>query len=354
MDFVKYDDASLFEKVKKARNTYIHDLQIANDTYKDSVAVAKKMYQRDFIGSAIETAKSGFEKERTRIEYKFLSDCEEMIASAERTVTSRLEKRDANKINEVRMLRGMKITPREFAVIAKRHSLTLDYFASKELRELAEQNNIVVEDLPETVKLLPSFDEQMDCLAELRQECEDFIAKFNPDIESVNDLMLLSDRKLTVWENKFTNGLRSVSQLSDDAKIRRSMVKIEGCANEAKKGTAIREELSSVDDGLRARLLFEIADSRIVSDIAVKMSGCADEIEAFRNGGSREYKEAVSAMEKVKSADTSLHAKKIARANRHNKYFTSELKREAVNDSKLQDVSEFVGECLADDAETDG
>ena len=251
------------------------------------------------------------------------------------------------------MLRGMKITPREFAVIAKRHSLTLDYFASKELRELAEQNNIVVEDLPETVKLLPSFDEQMDCLAELRQECEDFIAKFNPDIESVNDLMLLSDRKLTVWENKFTNGLRSVSQLSDDAKIRRSMVKIEGCGNEAKKGTAICEELSSVDDGLRARLLFAIADSNAVSDIAVKMSGCFDEIEAFRNGGTKEYKEAISAMEKVKTADTSLHAKEIARANRHNKYFTSELKREAVNDSKLQDVSDFVGECLVDDAKAD-
>ena len=49
MDFVKYDDASLFEKVKKARDTYISALKIANDTYKDSVAVAKKMYQRDFI-----------------------------------------------------------------------------------------------------------------------------------------------------------------------------------------------------------------------------------------------------------------------------------------------------------------
>ena len=353
MDFVKYDDASLFEKVKKARDTYISDLKIANDTYKDSVAVAKKMYQRDFIGSAIETAKSGYEKEHRRIEYKFLSDCEEMISSAERTVTSRLEKRDANKINEVRVLRGMKITPREFAVIAKRHSLTLDYFASKELRELAEQNNIVVEDLPETVKLLPSFDEQMDCLAELRQECEDFIAKFNPDIESVNDLMLLSDRKPTVWENKFTNGLRSVSQLSDDAKIRRSMVKIEGCGNEAKKGTAIREELSSVDDGLRARLLFAIADSNAVSDIAVKMSGCSDEIESFRSsGGTKEYREGLEALEKVKGADTSLHAKEIARANRHNKYFTSELARESVNDSKLQDVKEFVDSLS--DAETDG
>ena len=131
------------------------------------------------------------------------------------------------------------------------------------------------------------------------------------------------------------------------------MTSIEGAGNEGEKGKEIKSALSSVDDSLRARLLFEIADSHIISDIAVKMSGCADEITAFKSGGTKEFKEAVSAMEKVKSADTSLHAKEIARANRHNKYFTSELKREAVNDSKLQDVSEFVGECLADDTKTD-
>lgn len=334
-NFVKYDDASLFETIRKARDAYRNDLKIASDTYKDAVAMARKTYLPSAVGGAIETAKDGFDKEKNRLEFRFLSTCDEAIREAEKTVTSRLENRDANKISEVRMLRGMKITPREFAVIAKRHSLTLDYFASKELRELAEQNHICVEDLPESIKLLPSFDEQMDCLAELKQECEDFVADYNPDIESPKDLMYLSDRKITAWENRFTNGLRSASQLSDDAKIRRSMTAIEGAGNEATKGKAIKEALSSVDDGLRARLLFEIADSRIISDTAVKMSGSADEITAFRNGGTAEFKDAQDAVKRIAEVKDIGDEKALETIHsmRGNRYFNTELRKVANTDT---------------------
>lgn len=351
-NFVKYDDASLFETIRKARDAYRNDLKIASDTYKDAVAEAKKTYLPAAVGSAIEEAKNGFDQEKNRLEFRFLSTCDEVIRGAEKTVTSRLRNRDADKINEVRMLRGMKITPREFAVIADRQSLTLDYFASKELRELAEQNGICVEDLPESIKILPTFDEQMDCLEELKQECEDFVTDFNPDIESPKDLMYLSDKKITSWENRFTNGLRSASQLSDDAKIRRSMTAIEGAGNEATKGKAIREALSGVDDGLRARLLFEIADSRIISDTAVKMSGSADEITAFRNGGTAEYKDAQDAVKRIAEVKDIGDEKALETIHsmRGNRYFNTELRKVANTDTMRHyaELSEQAAEGVSD------
>ncbi len=351
-NFVKYDDASLFETIRKARDAYRNDLKIASDTYKDAVAKAKKTYLPAAVGSAIEEAKNGFDQEKNRLEFRFLSTCDEVIRGAEKTVTSRLRNRDADKINEVRMLRGMKITPREFAVIADRQSLTLDYFASKELRELAEQNGICVEDLPESIKILPAFDEQMDCLEELKQECEDFVTDFNPDIESPKDLMYLSDKKITSWENRFTNGLRSASQLSDDAKIRRSMTAIEGAGNEATKGKAIKEALSSVDDGLRARLLFEIADSRIISDTAVKMSGSADEITAFRNGGTAEFKDAQGAVKKIAEVKDIGDEKALETIHsmRGNRYFNTEL-RKVANTDTMRHYAELAEEQAAEGAE---
>ena len=349
-DFMIFqDDMNFFEAIKKGRDTYTNEIILAHDAYKTAVDTAKQMFRPAHLKNALESAKSDFDKAKRKAEFKFLSDCDSFLSEAEKECTSRLIAPDAKKLAEVKQLQGLKFTPREFTVLCRRSGWTLDYYVCKVLRQIADDNGICIEDLPSDIKLLPEYDEQLNVLSEFKQGIEDYVAEYAPDNDLPSVRMLISDTKIGDWESRYSNGLRSAKTLSDDAQLRRFMTSIEGAGNEAEKGKEIKTALSGVDDGLRARLLFEIADSRIVSDIAVKMSGCADEIEAFRNGGTKEYKEAVSAMEKVKGAGTSLHAKEIARANRHNKYFTSELKREAVNDSKLQDVSEFVGECLADD-----
>ena len=347
------DDVSFFEKIKKGRDTYAKEITLAHDAYKTAVDMAKQMYRPAHVAKAIESAKSDFDKAKRKAEFKFLSDCDSFLSEAEKECTSRLIAPDAKKLAEVKQLQGLKFTPREFTVLCRRSGWTLDYYVCKVLRMIADDSGICIEDLPSDIKILPEYDEQLNVLSEFKQGIEDYVAEYAPDNDLPSVRMLISDTKIGDWESRYSNGLRSAKTLSDDAQIRRFMTSIEGAGNEAEKGKEIKTALSGVDDGLRARLLFEIADSRIVSDIAVKMSGCFDEIEAFRNGGTKEYKQGIEALEKVKGADSSLRAKEIARANRHNKYFTSELKREAVNDAKLQDVSEFVGECLVDDAKTD-
>ena len=322
-----------------------------DDSLADQIADIRSKFLPSAVSREVEHVQQEHDKKVERLQFRFSQTVDEAIKSAENSSKSRLTARDATKLNDVRMLKGMKLTASELAVICKNSNLTMDYFCCKVLRELAESNDICLEDLPD-VHILPSLDEQLNTLDELRSECVEFLATYSSKHEHLSDLDLLKDNRLTAWETRFTNGLRSVKDISDDAKLRRSMSHIKSAPNELEKGRAIKAELAEVPDSLRARLLFEIAESRTISDVALSFSGNADEIEAFRNGGTKEYKEAVSAMEKVKTADTSLHAKEIAQGFKDNRYFRSELARESVNDSKLQDVKEFVDSLS--DAETDG
>lgn len=242
------------------------------------------------------------------------------------------------------MFREIPVTASELAVICRDNRYAMDYPCSKLLRLIAEQNDIVIEDLP-GVNILPSLDEQLDVLDELKNECTEFIDTYSSGHEHLSDVAFLHDGKLTAWENRFTCGLRSVKDLSDDAKVRRLMSHVRNSSNEVDKGLKLKQALAECPDSLRAEFVSRVAESHTITDIALKLSGAKDEILAFRNGGTQEFKTAKQAVTRIKSADTSsLDAKRIGLANKDNKFFKGAMEREAVSDKKVREVVEFLND----------
>lgn len=338
-----FDNENIFDVVQKARDKYKAGLKRADDSLSESLKRIKEDYRPSAAGKHIEEAKQVHAKEVDRLRFAFSQTVDDALKVAEGSCKSRLVNRDAGKFNELKMFREIPVTASELAVICRDNRYALDYPCSKLLRQIAEQNDIAIEDLPE-INILPSLDEQLDVLDELKNECTEFIDTYSSKHEHLSDLDLLKDDRLTAWENRFTCGLRSVKDLSDDAKVRRLMSHVRNSSNEVDKGLKLKQALAECPDALRAEFISRVAESHTITDIALKLSGARDEILAFRNGqGTREYKNAVSAIEQIKSAD-SLDAKRIGLANKDNKYFVGALEREAVADKKVREVVEFIND----------
>lgn len=328
MAFVTFDSDDIFNMTAVARDSFKNAVKSADKKRTAKLEHARKFSNDAGYALAKKEADADYEKAVEKARFAVKTEFFDALDSVRSKEVKRVQTIPETKLSKIKLLSDRKMSAEELHALAKIDGFALDYWCSQHLRDIAENSGLVLEDLPD-VHVLPSLSTKLRVIDEIMNETEDMLKNYNPD-ETVKDMAYLHDCHITKWTERFTNGLRTLASLSDEAIIRRSFSKINEGMDERERGKAIKEALDTVPDKCRVALINKIADSHIIGDVALKLSGYEDEIKSFRdNGGTGEYKSALSAVEIVKGASDVMDERALQTIHdmRGNRYFISELEK---------------------------
>ena len=324
-----FDSVSIFDMCAVARDDFKSAVKKADKKRSRQLEKARK-YCSD-AGYKIEKDKADTEynesvsRARLRIENEFF----DALAVERSKAVEQVQKIEAGRLAKIKLLSDRTMTIDELHALASLDTYTMDYWSSRVLADIAERSGLVLEDLPD-IHVLPSLSTKLRVLDEIQSETEEMLTGYNPKEDSPKDFAYLHDAHITKWTERYTNGLRTLASLSDETIIRRAFSKINEGMDERERGKAIKEALDTVPDKCRVALINKIADSHVIGDVALKLSGYEDEIKSFRdNGGTGEYKSALSAVEVVTGASDVMDEKALQTIHdmRGNRFFLSELEK---------------------------
>lgn len=350
-----FDSVSIFDMCAVARDDFKSAVKKADKKRSRQLEKARK-YCSD-AGYKIEKDKADTEynesvsRARLRTENEFF----DALAVERSKAVEQVQKIEAGRLAKIKLLSDRTMTVDELHALASLDTYSMDYWSSRVLADIAERSNVTLEDMPD-IHFLPSLSTKLRVLDEIQSETEEMLTGYNPKEDSLKDTAYLHDAHITRWMEKYTNGLKSVSELPDSLIVKRAISKIGGGLSEAERGKAIKEQLEKVPDRCRAALLNEIASSHVIGDVALKLSGYESEIKSFRdNGGSDEYKKALSAVETVKGASDVMDEKALQAIHdmRGNRYFLGELQKSAVDSEVARHYAELAEMDKAENAKTD-
>ena len=329
MAFVTFDSDDIFNMTAVARDSFKNAVKSADKKRAAKLEHARKFSNDAGYALAKKEADADYEKAVEKARFAVKTEFFDALDSARAKEVKRVQTIPETKLSKIKLLSDRKMSAEELHALAKIDGFALDYWCSQHLRDIADISGLVLEDLPD-VHILPSLSTKLRVIDEIMNETEDMLKNYNPKEDSLKDFAYLHDAHITKWTENFTNGLRTLASLSDEAIIRRSFSKINEGMNEFERGQAIKSALDECPDKCRATLLTKIAESHIIGDTALKLSGYETEIKSFRdNGGSDEYKKALSAVEVVKGASDAMDEKalQVIHDMRGNRYFISELEK---------------------------
>ncbi len=171
-----------------------------------------------------------------------------------------------------------------------------DYWASRALSDIAEQNGI---DSVE-IGLESAYDTKMSILDQLAGQLNRIFKYYgtNDPIERPKvNYMYLND---TIIERAKQMYGGKAGKLSDSQKADRAYFTVRTQHTDIQKGIAIANVLRNAKDGVRNLILCRIAEDNSISSMAAEFSGHFEEITGFKNGLAKEYREGVAEYQKNK------------------------------------------------------
>lgn len=228
------------------------------------------------------------------------------------------------------------MTTAEVETLVSEFSAKDDYWSSRMLSQICEQNGIS----PATVGLEPPIDTKLSVLGQLEEQMNKIVQYYGAggiytDESKRSKNLYLNDRILE-HAQKIYNGTSSTLSPSEAAS--KAYLTIRAQLTETSKGIVAGNALRNAAPELRNYLLYDLSQDESFSDTAASIAGISSEIRDFKNGKADEFEAAVAAMQTIrKSADKSEVADVLAQ-NRENGFLTQMYGEEIKRNGLLADI----------------
>lgn len=330
---LKWEASEYKRRYDEIYSTRERELKEANDNYKPN---SKMLFERE------EQIKNACDSALTKLKVEAADRALQDVEELRKQELLRVQTVNEPLLAKIRAIANIPMTALELKAFADKIGAKGDYWASRALSDIAEQNGI---DSTE-IGLESTYDTKMSVLDQLTDQLNrifKFYGTKDPEERPKVNYLYLNDE--IVERAKQTYGGK-VGKLSDSQKADKAYFTVRVQQTDIQKGIAISNVLRNAKGEVRNMILCRLAEDNSISGMAAEFSGHMDEIFDFKNGKAAEYRAAQKALQNIRKTRNKAAIEQMAEQYENNAFFGSLFENEKKQDG-------FLAELLHGDTETD-
>lgn len=284
---LKFEADEYKKRYDEIQRTKERELKEANDNYKPG---SKMLIERT------EQIKNACDSALTRLKVEAADRALQDVETLREQELFRVQTVNEPLLAKIRAISNIPMTALELKAFSAKIGAKGDYWASRALSDIAEQNGID----PADIGIESTYDTKMSVLDQLTDQLNRIFKYYgtnDPEERPKVNHMYLND---TIIERAKQMYGGKVGRLSDSQKADKAYFTVMTQQTDIQKGIAISNVLRNAKGEVKNMLLCKLAEDSNISDMAAKFSGHYDEIASFKNGKAAEYREAEKAMQNIR------------------------------------------------------
>lgn len=321
-----------YNELKTARNNTIK--QIRENYLPDTPLCRQKL----------EEAEQNYQTEIAKLKAEYAKGIAEMVDEIRSGELARVQTVNETKLAKLRALVDIPMTAEELLAVAEKYEADNDYWCSRLLANMAESNGIDgFERYTEA-----SYSVKNDILNQIMDQANEVIRDYDGDdtrdraARQRTKFVLLSKDVLERCQQMWCGEYNSIS---DEDAVAKAYSTVQLKRTDVEKGLAIANVLKNAKGEKRNLLLCRLAEDTHISEFALRLSGYGTELEAFRAGKAREYRQAKEVVENLGNITDKTNRETLIATNSDNPFLDGLIRSEAKRNTIFR---ELVGQAYSD------
>lgn len=327
---LKFEADEYKKRYDEIQRTKERELKEANDNYKPG---SKMLIERT------EQIKNACDSALTRLKVEAADRALQDVETLREQELFRVQTVNEPLLAKIRAIANIPMTALELKAFAAKIGAKGDYWASRALSDIAEQNGID----PEEIGIESTYDTKMSVLDQLTDQLNRIFKYYgtnDPEERPKVNHMYLND--IIIERAKQMYGGK-VGRLSDSQKADKAYFTVRTQFTDIQKGIAISNVLRNAKGEVRNMLLCRLAEDNTISNMAAEFSGHYDEIASFKNGKAAEYREAERAMQNIRKVKDKTVIEQTAAGMEDNTFFGDMFAKEQKQNADLYETLNGAG-----------
>lgn len=305
---LKFEADEYKKRYDEIQRTKERELKEANDTYRSG---CKALLDR------IEQINNACDSTLTRLKVEAADRALQDVEALREQELLRVQTVNEPLLAKIRAIANIPMTSLELKAFAAKIGAKGDYWASRMLSDISEQNGID----PADIGIESTYDTKMSVLDQLTDQLNRIFKYYgtkDPEERPKVNHMYLND---TIIERAKQMYGGKVGKLSDSQKADRAYFTVRTQQTDISKGIAISNVLRNAKGDVKNMILCRLAEDNSISSMAAEFSGHYDEIASFKNGKAAEYREAEKAMQNIRKVQDKTVIEQAAAGMKDNTFF---------------------------------
>lgn len=327
---LKFEADEYKKRYDEIQRTKERELKEANDNYKPG---SKMLIERT------EQIKNACDSALTRLKVEVADRALQDVEALREQELFRVQTVNEPLLAKIRAIANIPMTALELKAFSAKIGAKGDYWASRALSDIAEQNGID----PEEIGIESTYDTKMSVLDQLTDQLNRIFKYYgtnDPEERPKVNHIYLND---TIIERAKQMYGGKVGRLSDGQKADKAYFAVRTQFTDIQKGIAISNVLRNAKGEVRNMLLCRLAEDNTISNMAAEFSGHYDEIASFKNGKAAEYREAERAMQNIRKVKDKTVIEQTAAGMEDNTFFEDMFAKEQKQNADLYETLNGAG-----------
>lgn len=328
---LKFEAEEYKKRYDEIQRTRERELKEAKENYKEG---SKMLIER------VERIKETCDSTLTRLKVEAADRALQDVEALREQELFRVQSINEPLLAKIRAIANIPMTALELKAFAAKIGAKGDYWASRALADIAEQNGID----PADIGIESTYDTKMSVLDQLTDQLNRIFKYYgtnDPEERPKVNHMYLND---TIIERAKQMYGGKVGRLSDSQKADKAYFTVRTQFTDIQKGIAISNVLRNAKGEVRNMLLCRLAEDNTISNMAAEFSGHYDEIASFKNSKAAEYREAERAMQNIRKVKDKTIIEQTAAGMEDNTFFGDMFAKEQKQNSDLYETLNGIAE----------
>lgn len=312
---LKFEAEEYKKRYDEIQRTKERELKEAKENYKEG---SKMLIERT------EQIKNACDSTLTRLKVEAADRALQDVEALREQELFRVQTVNEPLLAKIRAIANIPMTALELKAFAAKIGAKGDYWASRALSDIAEQNGID----PEEIGIESTYDTKMSVLDQLTDQLNRIFKYYgtnDPEERPKVNHVYLND---TIIERAKQMYGGKVGRLSESQKADKAYFTVRTQQTDIQKGIAISNTLRNAKGEMRNLLLCRLAEDNTISNMAAEFSGHYDEIASFKNGKAAEYREAERALQNIRKVKDKTVIEQTAAGMEENSFFGDMFEKE--------------------------
>lgn len=328
---LKFEADEYKKSYDEIQRTKERELKEAEDNYKPG---SKMLIDK------VEQIKNACDSTLTRLKVEAADRAMRDVEELREQEMLRVQTINENLLSKIRAIANIPMTSLELKAFAAKIGAKGDYWASRALSDIAEQNGID----PAEIGIESTYDTKMSILDQLTDQLNRILKYYgtkDPEERPKVNHLYLND---TIIERAKQMYGGKVGRLSDDQRVDKAYFTVRTQFTDIQKGIAISNVLRNAKGEVRNMLLCRLAEDNAISNMAAEFSGHYDEIASFKNGKAAEYRAAEKAMQDIRKIKDKTVIEQTAAGMEDNTFFGDMFAKEQKQNADLYETLNGIAE----------
>lgn len=322
---LKFEADEYKKSYDEIQRTKERELKEAEDNYKPG---SKMLIDK------VEQIKNACDSTLTRLKVEAADRALQDVEALREQELFRVQTVNEPLLAKIRAIANIPMTSLELKAFAAKIGAKGDYWASRALSDIAEQNGID----PAEIGIESTYDTKMSILDQLTDQLNRIFKYYgtkDPEERPKVNHLYLND---TIIERAKQMYGGKIGKLSDSQKADKAFFTVRTQFTDIQKGIAISNVLRNAKGDVRNMLLCRLAEDNSISEMAAEFSGHYDEIASFKNGKAAEYRAAEKAMQNIRKVKDRTVIEQTAAGMEDNTFFGDMFAKEQKQNADLYET----------------